>query len=280
LTRAPLFAAALAAVSLAGCGGDEPAPAPEAPDPQVLSIRAVERGGASALEVPRSAAPGLVEITFENAGRAPHSAELIRIEGEHAPAEVVEELGAAQRGEPVPEWFFAGGGVGATPPGEARTVTQLFEPGTYYAFDTESPQPPPDPPTLEVSEESPVEGELPDAPATITASEYEFQAEGLTPGAGPVMFENAGEQPHHIVAAPLSEGSTIADVEAFVADERGPPPVDFERGFSTAVVEGGDTQVVDLSFEPTDYALLCFVSDREGGPPHAQLGMVSEAAVE
>jgi hypothetical protein len=279
LTRT-LLAVALAATALAGCGDDEPAPEQEAPDPQVLSIRATERAGASTLEVPRSAAPGLVEITFENTGRGPHSAELIRVEGEHAPAEVVEALGAAQRGEPVPEWFFAGGGVGTTPPGEARTVTQLFEPGIYYAFDTESPQPPPDPPAIEVTEDEPVEGELPDAPATITASEYEFEAEGLTPGAGPVKFENAGEQPHHIVAAPLSEGSTIEDVEAFVADESGPPPVDFGRGFSTAVVEGGDTQVVDLSFEPTDYALLCFVSDREGGPPHAQLGMVSEAAVD
>jgi hypothetical protein len=281
LTRAPLLAAALAATALAGCGGDEPAPAPEAPDPQVLSIRVVERGGTSTLEVPRSAAPGLVEITFENAGRGPHSADLIRVEGEHGSAEVVQALGAAQRGEPVPEWFFAGGGVGTTPPGEARTVTQLFEPGTYYAFDTESGAPaPPDPPAIEVSEEPPVEGELPDAQATITATEYEFQAEGLTPGAGPVTFENAGEQPHHIVAAPLGEGATIEDVEAFVADETGPPPVDFERSFSTAVLEGGDTQVVDLSFEPTDYALLCFVSDRGGGPPHAQLGMVSEAPVE
>jgi hypothetical protein len=281
LTRAPLFAAALAASALAGCGGDEPAPAPEAPKPQVLSIRAVERGGAPSLEVPKSAAPGLVEITFENAGRGPHSAELIRVEGEQGPSEVVEALGAAQRGEPVPEWFFAGGGVGTTPPGEARTVTQLFEPGTYYTFDTESGvQAPADPPTIEVSEESPVEGELPDPPATITASDYEFQASGLIPGAGPVTFENAGEQPHHIVGAPLREGATIEDVEAFVEDETGPPPVDFERGFSTAVVEGGDTQVVDLTFEPTDYALLCFVSDREGGPPHAQLGMVSEAPVE
>lgn len=274
-------AAALVAAALAGCGGDEPAPEQDAPDPEVLSMRATEQRGATSLEVPRTAAPGLVELTFENAGRAPHSAELIRVEGERSPAEVVDALGAAQRGEPVPEWFFAGGGVGTTPPGEARTVSQLFEPGTYYAFDTEGEAPPPDrPPSIEVGEEPAVEGDVPQAPATITAAEYEFEADGLTPGAGPVRFENAGEQPHHIVAAPLREGATIEDVEAFLEDESGRPPVDFERGFSTAVVEGGDSQVVDLSFEPTDYALICFVSDREGGPPHAQLGMVSEAPVE
>lgn len=280
MTRA-LVVAALAATAVAGCGGDEPAPegAP-APDPQILSLRADERGEAVRLEVPPTAAPGLVELTFENAGRQPHSAELVKVEGERDPAEVVEALAAAQRGEAVPEWFFAGGGAGTTPPGEARTVTQVLEPGTYYAFDGEAEAPPAAPPAISVAGEPEAEGELPDAPATITASEYEFESEGLTPGAGPVRFENAGSQPHHVVAAPLREGATIEEVEAFVEQEAGPPPVDLARSVSTAVVEGGDAQVVDLAFEPTVYALLCFVSDREGGPPHAQLGMVSEAAVE
>lgn len=274
---------ALALLAAAGCGGGESEPQEAAAEPQLLSIRVDERAGAASLEVPKTAVPGLVELTFDNAGKAPHSAELIRVEGVHSAAEVVEALGAAQRGGPVPEWFFAGGGVGTTPPGETRTVTQVFEPGTYYVFDTEAAGPGatyPEPPTIEVAGEAAAEAQPPEAPATITASEYAFESDGLTPGAGPVTFENAGEQPHHIVAAPMREGATIEDVEAFVEDESGPPPVEFERGFSTAVVEGGDTQVVDLAFEPTSYALICFISDREGGPPHAQLGMVSEAVVE
>lgn len=274
---------AAAATALAGCGGGESEPEEAAAEPQILSIRVDEQGGAASLEVPKTAVPGLVELTFDNAGEDPHAAELIRVEGVHSAAEVVEALGAAEQGGPVPDWFFAGGGVGATPPGESRTVTQVFEPGTYYVFDTEAAGPAAtdaEPPTIEVTGEAAAEAELPEAPATITASEYAFESEGLTPGAGPVTFENAGEQPHHIVAAPLREGATVEDVEAFVEDESGAPPVDFERGFSTAVVEGGDTQVVDLAFEPTNYALICFIADREGGPPHAQLGMVSEAVVE
>lgn len=281
--RACVVVSALAVLAPAGCGGGESEPQEAAAEPQILSIRVTEQDGVSSLEVPKTAVPGLVELTFENAGKAPHSAELIRVEGVHSAAEVVEALGAAQEGAAVPEWFFAGGGAGTTPPGESRTVTQTFEPGTYHVFDTEAEGPAAtdaEPPTIEVTGEPGGEAELPDPPATITASEYAFESDGLTPGAGPVIFENAGEQPHHIVAAPLREGATVEDVEAFVADESGAPPVDFERGFSTAVVEGGDTQVVDLSFEPTSYALICFISDREGGPPHAQLGMVAEAVVE
>ncbi|MBA2567130.1 MAG: hypothetical protein ACR2IN_01240 [Thermoleophilaceae bacterium] len=273
----------LTVLAAAGCGGGESEPEEASAEPQILSIRVTEQGGTSSLEVPKTAVPGLVELTFENAGSEPHSAELIRVEGVHSAAEVVEALGAAQEGAAVPEWFFAGGGVGTTPPGESRTVTQSFEPGTYHIFDTEAEGPTAtdaEPPTIAVTGEAAAEAELPDPPATITASEYAFESEGLTPGASPVAFENAGEQPHHIVAAPLREGATVEDLEAFVEDESGPPPVDFERGFSTAVVEGGDTQVVDLSFEPTNYALICFISDREGGPPHAQLGMVAEAVVE
>ncbi len=281
--RACLGALTLTVLAAAGCGGGESEPEEASAEPQILSIRVTEQGGTSSLEVPKTAVPGLVELTFENAGSEPHSAELIRVEGVHSAAEVVEALGAAQEGAAVPEWFFAGGGVGTTPPGESRTVTQSFEPGTYHIFDTEAEGPTAtdaEPPTIAVTGEAAAEAELPDPPATITASEYAFESEGLTPGASPVAFENAGEQPHHIVAAPLREGATVEDLEAFVEDESGPPPVDFERGFSTAVVEGGDTQVVDLSFEPTNYALICFISDREGGPPHAQLGMVAEAVVE
>jgi hypothetical protein len=46
------------------------------------------------------------------------------------------------------------------------------------------------------------------------------------------------------------------------------------------VIEGGEGQLVTLDLEPGRYALYCFISDRQGGPPHALKGMVDEVEVE
>lgn len=275
-------AAVAAAVAAAGCGGDdeEAAEEPAAQEPQQISIGVSEQGDQATLEAPGSVEAGLAEITLENSGEGPHDAQLIRTEGDHSAEETVEAVLGAQRGEPLPEWLFAGGGVGTTPPGETRSATQTLEPGTYYVLDTEGRGQPSDPPAMEVTGEAADASVPADAPATVTASEYAFETQGLSPDAAEVTFENAGEQPHHIVAAPLEQGATIEDVEAFAREESGPPPVDLERTISTAVVEGGDTQVVDLEFEQGNYALLCFISDREGGPPHVAQGMIAEAEVE
>jgi hypothetical protein len=45
------------------------------------------------------------------------------------------------------------------------------------------------------------------------------------------------------------------------------------------VIEGGETQLVELDLEPGSYAMMCFISDRQGGPPHAVKGMVDELVV-
>jgi hypothetical protein len=45
------------------------------------------------------------------------------------------------------------------------------------------------------------------------------------------------------------------------------------------VIDGGESQVIDLQLKKGNYALVCFIQDRKGGPPHAAKGMVSEADV-
>jgi hypothetical protein len=48
----------------------------------------------------------------------------------------------------------------------------------------------------------------------------------------------------------------------------------------TARIEGGTKQITELDLDkPGKYALLCFVSDRKGGPPHVAQGMVAEITV-
>ena len=59
----------------------------------------------------------------------------------------------------------------------------------------------------------------------------------------------------------------------------GPPPVDPEGTRETVVIEGGDRQVTQLDLAAGRYALICFVRNRSGGPPHIELGMINEVRV-
>jgi hypothetical protein len=83
-----------------------------------------------------------------------------------------------------------------------------------------------------------------------------------------------------MIAQPFVGDATIEDVEKFLKTEKGKPPVDFKSQQGTAVLEGGTSQVSAAELEAGRYALLCFISDREGGPPHVELGMINEVEVE
>lgn len=69
--------------------------------------------------------------------------------------------------------------------------------------------------------------------------------------------------------------------KAFRRGQRGAePPLDFENTVYTARIEGGARQITELDLDkPGKYALLCFVSDRKGGPPHVAQGMIAEVTV-
>jgi hypothetical protein len=278
--KAVAVVGAASMVFVGGCGDDEEDSQDTAAAPAQVEI-ATPANPDEPLTAPASVEAGEAEITFTNSGEKPANAQLIRVEGDHSGEETLNGLRAVSSGKPAPPWFFAGGGIGTTVPGETRTVTQVFEPGTYYAINDETGKPAvPDP--IEVTGEA-AEASVPEAPATITASEYTFEAQELASGSGELTFENAGEEPHHVVAMPLAQGGTIQEAERFFQSEeepQGPPPVDFRKEVSTAVVEGGDTQVVELPLVKGDYALVCFISDRQGGPPHIAKGMIAEATVE
>jgi hypothetical protein len=269
-------AAALATAGLAACGGGDD-------DAQTLDISVTEKVKASEITVPNSAEAGLAEITYTNTGVEGHDLTLVRVEGDHSAADAIKGLGGVIEGKPFPDWFFAGGGVSVTAPGQSRTVTQVLKPGTYYAFDTEQLEGPPDPktvPAIEVTGEA-SDDELPEADGgEIEAIDYGFKASGLTAGNNEILFANTGAQPHFIEAAPLKGDATVEDVKkAFKSNGR--PPLKETGTQTTAVLEGGDNQLVTLNLKPGKYALLCFISDREGGPPHTiGEGMIGEAEVE
>jgi len=273
LRVAACVAVVIAAVGIAACGSDD--------NEQALTFERTTDGEETVFSVPESAEAGEAEVTLVNNGDGPADLQLIRAEGEHSAEEVIEGLAGAESGKPFPDWFDAAGGVGVTPAGEEVTVTQVLEPGTYYAFDTEGTEGPPDPETVASVE---VGGDRSDdsleADAKVSASEYGFESEGLAAGSNELVFENEGVQPHHLIALKMVGDSTIADVDKFFKTEGGKPPVEEDTAAGTAVIEGGESQLVDFELEPGRYALICFISDRQGGPPHMIKGMVDELEVE
>lgn len=263
---------ALATAGLAACGDD-------GGSAQTLTFNVADKS----ISGPTSADPGEAEITLTNDGKNEADLQLIRVEGEHSAAEVVQALGGVIRGRAFPDWFFAAGGVNATPAGESQTVTQVLEPGTYYAFNT-GVDAPPDPgsvPAVEVTGDA-SDDQLSDTDATVRTIDYGFETEGeLQVGENEITFENAGAQPHHVIAQRIAEGRTIDDVRAFLKNEQGQPPLDEASVAETAVLDGGGSQLVTLDLkEPGQYAMLCFISDRQGGPPHSiGEGMLGEVEV-
>jgi hypothetical protein len=269
-------ALALAAAALVACGGDDD-------EAQTLSFTASGDDRGAAISGPSSAEAGAAEITLTNDGTKEADLQLLRVEGEHSPADVITAAGGAINGKPLPDWFFAGGGVGLTPGGESQTVTQVLEPGTYYAVNTGA-DGPPDPktvPAIEVGGDA-SDDELPDSDATVTSIDYGFETDGaFEAGVNEITFENTGAQPHHIVAERIAEGKTIDDVRGFLANNQGGSPFDQAALDETSVLDAGGSQVTTLNLKPGKYALLCFVSDRQGGPPHSiGRGMLGQIEVE
>jgi plastocyanin len=279
-----LGAAALVAASLAlaACGDDDEGEQ-AAPTPSKLAITASEAGKQSRLSVPNSVPAGLVTVELTNTGKAFHEAQLIRLDPGHTPDQALRVIAA--EGAPSPGWIHAAGGTGPAPPGGSSSATQRLRPGNYMVFDA---------PFL--NEGQGVKfgvaafkvdgqadgGELPKSTAKIEAYEYGFRASGLKTGTNTVEFTNSGSEPHHVIAAPYTPDATLAEVREAFRREQGSaePPLDFENTASTARIDGGTKQTTELDLEkPGKYALLCFVSDRKGGPAHVAQGMIAEITV-
>jgi len=272
-----------ASVGLAGCGGGGNKQA--ATTPTKFTITASEAGKQLRLFVPKSVRAGLVTVELTNAGKAFHEAQLIRLDAGHTPEEALKVIAA--EGAPGPGWIHVAGGTGPAPPGGKRSATQRLLPGNYIVYDA---------PfnnegqgwkfgvaEFKVEGEEAHGGELTKATAKIEAYEYGFRVSGLTAGKNTIELSNTGREPHHVVAVPYRPGTTLAEVRKAFRQEQGgggEAPLDFENSSYTARIDGGTKQITELDLDkPGKYALLCFVSDRKGGPPHVAQGMIAEVTV-
>jgi hypothetical protein len=120
--------------------------------------------------------------------------------------------------------------------------------------------------------------ELPETDGTITAADYSFEVD--VQAGETYTFRNDGpDQIHHAVVVGFGSADPAAVEENLIpfleSEGEAPPPegidpeqIDFEVGGSNVFSPGlGGT--FDAALEPGTYAVLCFIQDRAGGPPHA-----------
>jgi hypothetical protein len=263
-----------ATVPFAACGEDEEKSGTSA-KPSKVEFELKPDGKKATLTGPETIEAGVAEITLKNSTKKDGGLQFIRVEGDHdAKAALAAGNAWGDKGKPLPKWLLLEGGVPTTGPGKSDAVTQTLEPGKYYAADIESDA------VAEVEVTGDGKDQVEAPAAAIDATEYSFKASGLKAGKSEVLFDNKGGQPHFVAGLPMNAGATIADVRTFFKEEKGPPPFSEKGSFDTAVSEGTRKQVVNLDLEKGKYALVCFVPDRQGGPPHALKGMISEAVVQ
>lgn len=262
---------------LSACGSEEPKEGggrlvPEGTKLGRLNISAAETvPGRVRYRAPRTVSGGLLEIRFTNAAKAPRKAQLWRVGGGHTVRQALARTRNPKR------WRTWAGGVGLTRPGGTGTAIQRLSPGLYYVTGIGNERRGVAPLRVTAGEDN---TPLPGAGARITAVDYGYKVSGLKAGSTPVVFRNAGKEPHHAFFAPLQAGRTLAEARAFFAGKlAGPPPVDPDGTRESVVLSGRERQVTRLNLESGRYALLCFVRDRAGGPPHTEKGMIAEVKV-
>ncbi len=278
--RSALLAAtslAVVAMFAAGCGDDDD----DGGDSEPASIALEASGTEQDLELtaPSEAEAGPAEITFTNNTDGNLDGQLVFVpEGEdHSDEEVITELDKAVSSQPVADWFQGGGGPGFVDKGASASVTQDLQAGTYYFVPgSEGAQAPL--PKITVTGES--DGELPEADGTVSAAEYTFTTDGpLKAGEQSLLLDNIGGTWHHFQAFPMKPDATIDQVKQFFETEKGPPPFTEPLAVESTVMEGGTSQLVDVDLDAGNYAFVCFIADKTGGPPHFVKGMVSEVEV-
>jgi hypothetical protein len=267
----------------AGCGGDDDEPA-------TLAIEATQPSAdREAFVVPESVEAGLVEVRFTNSSKVPREMQLLRLDDDRTLDDALEVITSEESG-PIPDWLHAEGGIGTTAPGESASATLALSEGTYYLIDTNEGEGENVPSNVEKGARATLkvsggddEAELPELDASIEMDDYSFVTSGLKPGRNRFVLSNTGEELHHTLAFPIREDATFAEVREFLQSEGegagGPPPLDFEQAVGTSVLDGGRDQIAELDFEAGRYALVCFITDRAGGPPHVAKGMLREIEI-
>jgi hypothetical protein len=270
-----LAGAGLAALALAACGDDDNGSDSSKSQPRALNVTLGADGKLTGVEPTKS---GLTKITFTNQAKGGYDLQLVKVDGDQTIDQVL-KITTAEEPSEIPGWLHGAGGIGTIEGGKSSTSTQVLDGGKYYLLAEPDEDGKPVTAPLQVTGGK-GSGTLPATTAKVTASEYTFKTSGLKSGNQQIELDNAGQELHHAIFFPVKQGATLAQVKKFFQTEKGEPPIDESRQVSsTAVLDGGGKQVFQGTLRPGKYALVCFLTDRSGGPTHVAKGMIAEVDV-
>lgn len=258
-------------------------------------------------DAPAEIEGGLIELDFTNDGAVSHEVAFAEI-GDTDLATFLTDFGPVIEGEgggPIPSYSQNIAVVAMGGPGDSLSNTFLLPEGEYAMFCTLDGAAPEDGATTTTAAEGeeaeePVgdvhykrgmaqtitvtagdaDAALPEAEGSVVARDYTFDID-VPSGDFTMAFRNEGpNEIHHAVFFPFADGITeeaaAVALDAFLSAEGdGPPPpeFDFEAGGNTSdtgIYSAGLGEVFDQEFEAgRTYGVVCFLSDRAGGPPHA-----------
>ncbi len=246
---------------------------------------------------------GAIELSFTNDGKVDHEVGIAQV-GDGGIEAFKEDFPPVLEGGPFPEYMETVAGPGEIGPGEELTTTFLLTEGDYALFcalDGKAPEG--DASSTTAAAEGPPEeetgephftlgmiqpltvtagdadAELTGTEGSITASDYTFDVD-VTAGEHTIAFTNEGpDQIHHgaffAFVQGTDEAAAATALDAFLASEEAPPPPELDLATTEGLPSGGVFsaglgQTLDFDFESgRTYAVLCFIQDRTGGPPHA-----------
>jgi hypothetical protein len=253
-----------------------------------LDVTITESGKAAKYTVPKSTRGGLATLTATNKGKAPHSAQLVRIVGNHSAAEALKVV--ASDSKKTPQWVRAEGGLGAVAPNQSANASLKLDPGKYIVADTNGPGGGP-PGYAEFTVGGATPGSLPTTSTTVTADEtgkdkwrWDISG-GLKSGQQDITFASKGKNTFHLIVAFKIKGKAPSQdelIKGLKSGGNGPPPkfVDTSSFTSTAVLDGGKSQTTPLELKgPGKWVLFCPVTDRDGGKEHFLEGLVKQVDV-
>lgn len=250
-----------------------------APAPHLVTITATD----FAYDAPATIPAGLTTLRLASQGKEMHHAQLVRLDEGHTVDNLMQAM--AQGGEHggMPAWARFVGGPNVPGPSGFTEATLDLRAGAY-ALLCFIPSPDGVPHVMKGMVKpitvSPAQSraELPVADVSLTLSDYAYEiTPEITAGSRTIRVSNAAQQPHEVVLVRLAPGKTAQDVVAWMEAQAGPPP-GMPIGGTTLLSTGESNQIV-ATFEPGEYALLCFVPDHKDGKPHVAHGMARQITV-
>lgn len=283
MRRLLLVLAALVAMSLGACGddGDDNADTGSggdttAPEQSAEAVSVDVKASEYKFEMASEVTGNVFAFDLDNVGKEGHIAVVTKL----AAGKTMADL---QKGDPTALEMI--GGVASVDPGGKGNATFEVEPGSYI-MGCFVPAPDGQPhiakgmafPFTVKAGEAGAKAELPEADVEVEGKDFSYSSvPTFEEGETTVAFKNSGTQDHEITVVELEAGKTAADIGAFFASPKGPPPFEMLGGVAVKAGASGTT-TFDLE-KGGNYVFACLIPDPKDQQPHIAKGMSTKVTV-